>query len=291
MNIQKLKEKILQKKELQSLDNQYIEKFVEEYKEEEKEKYKKLEDKKFNERSTEFKDMQKWIRKRLREVYGVFSKKNLTDNQKQKLLDELYKAVEEKNVVIENDILIQILRNHLSTYERLPYYPRLYSEIAQQTGMPKSIMDLGCGFNPFAINYLPSISDYFATDISQKDMDFIQKYFDIEKIKGEAIQADLTNENDMNIILDKSKNYDWCLCFKLLDSLESTKKGTSEKLILGLQTKTIVVSFPTKTISGKGEIKGERKWFLNIIQKKQSQKYAITKKMIGSEEYTIFTKN
>jgi 16S rRNA (guanine(1405)-N(7))-methyltransferase len=92
----------------------------------------------------------------------------------------------------------------------------------------------------------------------------------------------------LKIIDIESKNSDVCFMFKLLDSLESKKRWSSEKLFEHVNSKLIIVSFPLKTISGKNEIKGKRKWFEKI---KKDKKYVVEEFMFENEIYYLLRVN
>lgn len=284
--MEKLKKKILEKKELKGLDFSFLDEFLEEYKSKNAKAFRILEEKKFNEKSKEFDEIKKAIRKRMREIHGVFTKKSMSDNKKKYYIDCLRKADKEK----KKEIIQKILQNHQSTFERNSSYKALYEKILEnyaqnrQNTKPKKIADLGCGYNPFAYKYIGCTPKYFATDINNEDLDFIQKYFDVEKIEGKTENLDLTDKKSLAFIENETKDSDICFLFKLLDSLESKKRGSSAELLRHIHSKLIVVSFPTKTISGKSEIKGKRKWFDRIVE---AEKYKKEEFVLENEKYVL----
>ena len=63
---------------------------------------------------------------------------------------------------------------------------------------------------------------------------------------------------------------DLVFLFKALDSFEQIKKNVSKELLEGIDSKHIVVSFPTKSLISKKEFKIEkRNWLINFINKKE----------------------
>jgi 16S rRNA (guanine(1405)-N(7))-methyltransferase len=288
--MENLKKKILEKKELKGIPLEFLDKFLEEYKRENYKTYKKLEDKNFNEKSKEFDELKKEIRRRIREVHGVFSKEPISRQKKEKYLYELKTgAADKKEIIIQ-----KILASHQSTFERMNNYEELYKKIFEDYDSSKNqkkplgkIIDLGCGYNPFAYTYISALGfnpEYFAVDINKEDAEFIQRYFDATKIKGRSEVIDLTEDEGLKIIEDESKNSKICLMFKLLDSLEAKKRGSSAKLMNAVNSKRIIVSFPLKTISGKNIIKGKRKWFEKI---KTSGKFEVEELALDNEQYYI----
>ncbi len=282
--MESLKEKILDKKELRSLDKEFLQGFFEEEISRNKKLFEAVERKGFNERSKEFKELKKIIRKRLREVYGVFTDNPLSKEKKEKLLEEL------KEPGTEEKAIKKILEAHLSSKERLPYYGSLYGALFAEE-KPNKILDLGCGYNPFSYGYLGFNPKYVASDVSMEDLEFIQRFFETKKIKGKTIKADLAKEESLKKIIGESQEASITFALKLLDTLEATKKGSSEKLLLSLKSPKILVSFPKKTISGKTSIKSERKWFQNIIMKMLRKGYNTNIYVFGDEEYYLISKN
>jgi 16S rRNA (guanine(1405)-N(7))-methyltransferase len=278
-----LKNKILEKKELKGLNSDFLDKFLEEYKIKNPKKFKILEEKNYNEKSKEFNEIKKIIRKKVRELHGVFAKNQIGQEKKQRYLSELKNADNKK----KEEIITKILESHQSTFERMNDYPLLYKRILENYGQKRKIekiIDLGCGYNPFAYSYLKCSPKYFAVDINKDDSEFIQNYFDLNKIDGKSVTLDLTEKNNLKIIEEESKTSDVCFMFKLLDSLESKQRGSSEELFKHVLSELIVVSFPLKTIGGRKEIKGKRKWFDKI---KNNKKYKIEIFALENEIYYL----
>jgi 16S rRNA (guanine(1405)-N(7))-methyltransferase len=280
-----LLQKIIEKKELRSINKDMLEKIVNEEIRRNQKLYKKIEEKNFNEKSKEFKEFVKIIRKRLREIYGVFFKKTLLEPKKNRFLEELKTAISEKNKNEENKIIEKIMDSHVSTKERKEHYEEVYKRIFEITKTPKKILDLGCGYNPFSYSKLGCKPEYDCSDISEENMNFIKEYFEQKKIKGETFSADLTNEESLKLILKKSETANVVFLFKLLDSLEATNRGISKDLLKNIKSNHIVVSFPTKSISGKEKISSKRNWFKKIIEPYSSENFEV-----GDEEYIILNK-
>ncbi|MGV8168651.1 MAG: hypothetical protein ACP5N3_01195 [Candidatus Nanoarchaeia archaeon] len=280
--MENLKKKILEKKELKGLNEEFLDAFIDNYKKKHPREFSVLEQKQFNEKSKEFDFLKKYLRKKLREVHGVFARNQLSEQKKKLLLKKLEKTRGDE----EEKITKKILESHQSTSERLPRYEELYSRLFENN-KPQKIIDLGCGYNPFSYLYILKTGvnpEYVATDINKQDIEFIEKYFFIKKIKGRAFVLDLALDVNLKKIERESQNSDFCFLFKLLDSLESKRKGSSEKLLNHLNSKELVISFPLKTIGGKGKIKGKRKWFEKILK---NDKYLCSEFETSNEKYYI----
>lgn len=278
--MESLKRKILEKKELRGIAPEFLDEFLKTYEKKHKKEFDILKEKQFNEKSKEFDDLKKQIRKKLRELHGVFSKNTITRERKKKLIFDLKKA----NNKEQENIIKKILLSHQSTFERYDSYKDLYSAIKKTTQSINKIIDLGCGYNPFSYEFLKCSPEYVAIDINEEDSGFIKEYFELKKIKGKTLTLDLTREEALKIVQEESENSDVCLLLKLLDSLESKKRGSSLDLLNHLNSKVLVVSFPLKTIGGRREIKGERKWFEKILKTK---KYEFNLLEIGTEKYYV----
>ncbi len=255
--IEELIQKIKEKKELSSLDNNTIEELLSKELQNTKinlEKYSS-----FNQfyRSSICKKIISNVRSKLREIYGVFIKEGME-------LSQL------KNITSYDDKIInKILSQHQSSNERLHIYSSIYKKIFEIIKLPKKykLLDLACGYNPLSYKYLPTKPEYYlASDLSSKDMNIIKEFFIKTKIKGDTIALDLTKKS--SILKLNEQNFDVCFLFKALDSLESISRHSSKKLIAELNCKHFVVSFPSKTIGGKKQIsKDKRSWFENFCHK------------------------
>ncbi len=256
--MEELVEDILAKKELRSLDKEIAEEFLSDFFQKNKDVKEKLENKSFNRRSEEYKQTVKEIRRKLREIYGVFIERNYSKR------DELLANLNEKN---SKDLTRELLLLHTSTRERLPYYEEIFKKTLTITGRGKSILDLACGLNPLSYFFLGYKPKYIASDISSKDLDFIDKFFRKTKIKGKTIRIDLVNETKKL----EDVPCDICFILKTLDSLETRKRNVSRDIIKKIKSKWIVVSFPKTSLGGTKKIGNSRRnWFINFLK---SDKY------------------
>ncbi|MFH1916412.1 MAG: hypothetical protein ABIJ21_04050 [Nanoarchaeota archaeon] len=206
-------------------------------------------------KSREFNDVVKFVRKDLREVYGIF----IMDGFDKKKVD-----------MPDSDLL----RLHRSTRERLPFYDMFYQQIFEHLHLQGhshlKVVDLGCGLNPVSYKYLNHVAKmpirYIATEIAAEDVAFLNAYFTERKINGHAVKIDLTDEDQYpKIPLDKDKDtFLVCFLFKLIDTFEATKRHTSKKLIafLAKRADALVITFPTKSIGGRNSIEENKRWWL-----------------------------
>ncbi|MCX8147558.1 MAG: hypothetical protein N3D84_03765, partial [Candidatus Woesearchaeota archaeon] len=181
-------------------------------------------------KSKEVKAVLKYVKAELRPIYGLFVEKDL--RQINKIL--------ERGHLHKGDI-DQILSMHVSSKERLSFYPEFYNKIFEITGKPTSIVDVASGLNPFAFRYMGLSKNikYIAVELNQNDASIINKFFEIEGINGKALKSDITKEP----MLFRA---DVAFAFKIFDLIDSK---IVERIIKELDVKWIIASFSTKTIS------------------------------------------
>ena len=222
------------------------------------------------------KEIIKEVKTRLHKIYGSFqiNKKKKRDM----FLEEL------KDNPSSIDIHRKILETNLSTKERMRAYQTLYYRIFRLTGQPNSILDIGSGINPVSYPYLECDPTYTALEIDQEDVDFINKYFKIKKIKGKAELKAINRNNIADL-----PNADVVFLFKVIDPLE-VKKGHkfTEILLKNLKSRNIVASFSTKTVSNKMMKYPRRGWFEKLLQR-IGYKFRIVKTQ--NEFYYVIQKN
>jgi len=281
-------EDIKDKKELRTLDEDFIKNkldvfFKDRHHEQAKAKFiKKLESSKTYKqftKSKEYKFLIKELRAELRKVYGVFILEGY--NKRKDMLEELDAAetIEENREIHDKLFLL-----HKSTKERMDHYEELYQTIFDTIDdfekdkplfeqrnddiLRKYVfMDLACGMNPLStIFFQDKIAKYYASDISTEDCQFLKDYFDKTEIDAVIFPADLADEK-IFYKLEKIK-VDICFVFKTLDGLERIKRDISGDLLKSVSTKYFAITFPTLSIGGVREIKEHRRlWFERMLEK------------------------
>jgi len=237
---------VKKKKELSGLADTYVREKVEETLTREKKISEKLERstsfKAFS-RSSEFKLLKRLVREELRKVYGVFQKPGKDESEK--------------------------LKAHQSSAERLPYYREVYRRIFAITGEPRSILDLGCGANPYSYGKLGCRPFFVAVDLPNDELERIAAFFKDKGIEGEVFGLDLVAEQELIAALTATRPFDVAFLFKLLDSLETIERNISGKLLDAITATWLVVSFPTVSIGGRKVIRKERRaWFEKLLSRK-----------------------
>jgi hypothetical protein len=149
----------------------------------------------------------------------------------------------------------ELLRNHSSTRERLEDYV-LVKKIIKEIN-PKSVLDLGCGINPIAI--AEKGIKYHCYDINEKDLEVVRIFFEKNNIDGDTHHKDIRQESTYPSV-------DLCLIFKVLDILGDGRIGISRNLLKNIDAKQFIISFATRTLTGKKMNSPYRRWFESILK-------------------------
>ncbi len=148
-----------------------------------------------------------------------------------------------------------LLTTHSSTVERLNDYPKIKEKIRAIN--PKSILDIGCGLNPLALAS-PSYT-YYACDIRQDEISLVQTHFKKNHIPGKAFIYDLTTNDEL-------PSADLCIIWKVLDIIPGDKYTLARKLLTSSKCNSFIISFSTRTLSGKPMRHKRRFWFEKILK-------------------------
>jgi len=168
------------------------------------------------------------------------------------------KSLKEKTLLLEKDEIVELLKSHASTKERIESYPEIKKMIIDLN--IKSILDLGCGLNPLAL--ASSDMEYYAVDINEDDLKIVSRFFEKNKIKGKTFTYDLRK-------LSKEENQfpsvDLCLILKVFDIIEKKGHKLAEEIIKKINCRYFLVSFSTKTLSGAPMRHPQRGWIERLL--------------------------
>ncbi len=251
--IDSIMSKIKEKKELSGIDNAIV---IEQVKSHLSKDSKLIDSfvqgKKFAERS-----LIKSVREVLRKMHGTYN----TDMKQRETLIKSFKKNKSRQTIIE------LLKTHKSTAERLDIYESLYYNIFEITENPSSILDLGCGLNPLSAIFMQDKEiEYLACDISSFDLEIINVVLsELDDIEIKTKTINLIEAKKRNIFT-KFDQYDICFLFKVFDSIELSKSHKiSENIIATVPANWVVASFPIKTVSGKKMNYPGRGWFEQML--------------------------
>jgi hypothetical protein len=208
-------------------------------------------------------------------AFERFDKRSISDEEKirltRELLHKVFSSFVSRKILSPKDKDVEwILRKHLSTRERLPYYDKLYGRILKNIGRGISVYDLGAGINGFSYNYMKKFAEinYFAIEAVGQLVDLMNTYFKKEKISGRAVHISLFELEKIKIFMKKQRGKKIVFLFKVLDSLEMLEKDYSKKLLLEIVplAEKVVVSFATRSFVKRRKFKVKRNWIIDFIR-------------------------
>jgi 16S rRNA (guanine(1405)-N(7))-methyltransferase len=190
------------------------------------------------------KQLEQQVKAKLHQIWGAYytTRPNFT-----KLLSKIQEQY--TSGLPPKEILRSLLLIHASTNERLPLVDTFYSEIFKITGVPDSIIDYACGFNPLTLPWmqLPATTKYTAYDIDTEEILFLNDVIHLLHLHTEA------DAKVHDIFEYKDEYADIIFLFKLLPVLEQQQKGITQELLTKLHAKHLVITFPTASITGKNK--------------------------------------
>lgn len=275
---------IKKKKELQNLAEEFIAGYVKKYLAQNAKAISFLEEK-FNQKSTNYKQIIKNVRAELRRTHSLFG---VDLKKREKYFDELINTPNklfDKGFNLFSTELLElhkkVLTTHSSTKERLDFYETFYHKLFKITGFPKTILDVGCGINPLSIPLMKLKNlTYYAYDINRDEVNLVEKYFLILSKNFKSFQGTSGILNSLKIDqIKKLPQADLCLLLKMTDVLDRGKgHKISEQVISNIPAKYVVVSFPTITVSGKAMNQPRRKWIELMCERLKYTYTIITEK-------------
>lgn len=200
------------------------------------------------------------VKKKLHQISSAFS---LNARQILKLENEIATY----NGDLKKLLINKILPLHSSTSERVNDLSTFYKTIFAETGIPKTILDIGCGLNPLTLPWmnLPQSSTYIGFDIDNtlvKFVNYILKLF--PNLNNYNVFTEDVFNNFQNIKLLKNKKFDLVFLFKLMPVLEMQEKDFTKVLLQNIKTKFFAISFSKFSISGKNV--GMHEFYSNYIR-------------------------
>lgn len=160
----------------------------------------------------------------------------------------------------DDETLFRILSCHVSARERLPVSKTdaLYEKIFSVTGTPGSIVDCACGLNP--IYLLARGFSVLGFDIYGAAVDCVNRFAHVHNLPGHAQVCDLLS-------VPPTGRFTVALFMKVLPLLETQRPGYAVSLLGGLSADFCVISFPTRTLTGKnvGMQSHYANWFSETI--------------------------
>ncbi|MCA9487441.1 MAG: hypothetical protein KC516_00590 [Nanoarchaeota archaeon] len=246
------------------------------------------------ERITEKKEFSRLPEKDVEMIFEKFNKPYLTDLEKIKKTRDLLRKVYSvfasgKLLTLKNRDSEWILKKHISTRERFPFYQEIYNKLLGDYKKSLTVFDLGCGVNGFSYSFFPFSLNYFGVESIGQLVDLQNHYFKSEKIRGLVIHESLFNLEKIKKILSKGKGKKIIFLFKVIDSLEMVERNYSKKFLEEVSSKVnkIVVSFATRSLMKRSKFRVNRNWIYYFIKENFNLEEDFE---IGAERYLVFSK-
>jgi len=183
------------------------------------------------------KEVIKAVKRQLHIIHGAFFPDRCHEAAIELIKDKKYS---------DRELSLKLMELHPSTRERLPSLQVFYDLILPYIRDAKTVLDIGCGFHPCSFPFMGLNADvlYRAGDIDHGTVTVVRAFFERLHVACDVRildAADMTPEEDVDI----------AFLFKLVPVLEQQRKGLAYRLIQSLHAKTIVVTFPVKSLSGR----------------------------------------
>jgi 16S rRNA (guanine(1405)-N(7))-methyltransferase len=200
------------------------------------------------------KEVEKIARQKLHQIWGAyFDRPNFSRITKK--VQERFKEGDKAE-----DILKDLLLMQSSTRERLEHLDAFYQRTFEITGVPSSIVEYGCGINPLTYTWIakavttfqhsnPSTLQprYIGTDVDQELMDLINTVIGLQGL-SERVTVQLGD-----VLTDEPIEAEMMFLLKVAPLLERQQEGSTRLILQNQPSKWMVVSYPTKSLSGKAK--------------------------------------
>ncbi len=198
------------------------------------------------------KDAEKAAKTRLHQLYGSYVGEGWAKAAAKTL------ALLEAGALPPQDAAMRLMALHGSTAERLEHIGECYERIFEACGAPSSVLDVACGLNPLAF-VLPGMPQAALTalDAGQDIAALLNRFFAAAPLPRAHAES-----GDAMAALPAGP-YDLALVLKFLPLAERIEKGGALRLLRAIPARRVVVSFPTRSLSGRnvGMEKNYSEWF------------------------------
>jgi 16S rRNA (guanine(1405)-N(7))-methyltransferase len=135
---------------------------------------------------------------------------------------------------------------HLSSAERLDDLDEFYGRLLELVGPVASLADLACAYNPLTLPWLRDRTDagYVGYDFNATFVDLGRRFAAHVDPTARLVHADV-------LTAPKCVGEDVALLLKTFHCIEARRRGAGLRLVEELDVRTVVVSLPTRTRSGR----------------------------------------
>ena len=228
-------------------------------------------------------------------AFERFDNDKYSDEEKVKLTRDLLRKIfsgfsGRKLFLMKDKTADEILKKHLSTRERYPFYEEIYSRVLKNLPEEISILDLGAGVNGLSYDYFKKAGkkvNYIGIEAIGQIVNLINNFFTKEKINGEMIHLSLFEIEELKKIIQKAKKPRIIFLFKVIDSLEKIERDYTKKLLTEIVSLAdrVVISFATESWMRRKKFYANRKWLIDFIR----ENWEFTDDFeLGGERYVVF---
>lgn len=228
-------------------------------------------------------------------AFDKFDNDRYSDEEKVKLTRDLlrktFSGFSGKKLLVSRDKEAdEILKKHLSTRERYPYYQEIYERVLKNLPKKISIIDLGAGVNGLSYEYFSKVGKkvaYTGVEAVGQLAETVKNYFEKQKIEGKSMHASLFETERMKKIIEEEEKPRVLFIFKVIDSLEKIERDYTKKLLKEIVpvSDRVVVSFATESWMRRKKFFANRKWLIDFIGENWS---FIDDFNLGGERYLVF---
>jgi len=237
----------------------------------------------------EFNDLPK---KDVEKIFSLCDRKDLLDEEKIKITRNLLRRVysaftSEKIFKLRDKSEEWIMNKHLSTKERLDFYPKIYKKIFEGFDKKVCVVDLGAGINGLSYKFMTQyVKRYIGVEALGQLVLMVNEYFKGNKIKGKMFHESLFNLGKIKEIIDREEEEKVLFLFKVADCLEMVERDYTKKLVLEIMPffKRGVLSYATKSLVKQKKFYSKRIWLKEFLE----ENYQIINEFeFGGEEYIL----
>lgn len=198
------------------------------------------------------KEAEKAAKTRLHQLYGSYVGEGWLKAAR-RVLDDL-----ESGKADSRAAALKLMALHGSTWERLAHIEECYGKIFESCGLPVSVLDVACGLNPisFLLAGLPDVR-LLAIDAGSDAVAVLNRFFTASGMANARAES-----GDVMAGLPAGP-FDLALVMKFLPLAERIETGGAIRLLDAIDARHIVVSFPTRSLSGRnvGMERNYSEWF------------------------------
>ncbi len=187
-------------------------------------------------------DIEKVVKEKLHNLVAPY----LGDPDYAKLTAELENLPRDVHSPQLQSWCLEVMRSHSSTRERIPILPDFYQKIFEIIGKPRSILDLACGLNPFAIPWmqLDRAVEYYACDLHQPRIRLIDAFLKHIGQTGGGMHGDI-------LVTPIQHSVDVAFFFKEAHRFEQRQHGVNRSFFRSIPARFLLVSLPTANLTGR----------------------------------------